>query len=79
MFDPALAGRDAADDVRAVFHRLQRMEPAFTARDALNDQSRVFIDEYTHFDPFAAATTFSAASFIPSATMKLSPELRRIS
>ena len=40
----AFAGRDAADDVRAVVTHLQHVKRAFFAGDSLNDQTCIFID-----------------------------------
>ena len=40
---PALAGRHAADDLRAVRRRLLRVKGAFAAGDALDDEARVVI------------------------------------
>ena len=40
----ALAGRDAADDIRAVITHLQHVKSAFFARDALHDQACVLIN-----------------------------------
>ena len=45
---PALAGRDAGDDVRAVVEHLHRHSPALFARDALDDDARIFADERFH-------------------------------
>ena len=45
---PALAGRDAADDVRAVGLRLLRVKRALASRDALDDETGRFVDEYGH-------------------------------
>ena len=59
MLCAALAGRDAADDVGAVGDRLLRVEGAFLAGEALNDQACVFVDQYAHCAPPARATTFS--------------------
>src|SRR5262249_4309649 len=43
-----LARRHTADDVGAVGLRLLRVERAFAAGEALNDEPRVSIDEYGH-------------------------------
>ena len=43
-----LARRDAADDFRAVINHLLRMERRGLARDALDDDFGVFIDENSH-------------------------------
>ena len=45
---PALAGRDAADDVGAVRRGLLRVERAFAAGEALDDEAGVLVDEYGH-------------------------------
>src|SRR6185312_5578916 len=78
MFLAAFAGRDSADNVRAIRDGLFRVESAFLAGEALNNQAGFFIYEYAHFLPPASATTLSAASFMPSAIVKLNPESRRI-
>ena len=48
MRRPALAGRDAADDLRAVRRRLLGVEGPLAAGDALNDEARAAIDQYGH-------------------------------
>src|SRR5208283_536996 len=76
---PALMGRSAlarsyaAHDLRSVGLRCFGVKRSFTARQSLHNQSRRFINQDAHLTPFAAATTFSAASFMVSATMKFSP------
>src|SRR5207244_2950080 len=76
----AFAWRHAANDMGAIVRGLKCVETPFSAGNALDNQLCVFIYEDTHLlIPFVAPTTFSAASFIPSATRKFSPELRRIS
>ena len=40
----ALAGRDSADDIRAVIDHLQRVKRAFFTGNSLNDQACVLID-----------------------------------
>src|SRR5215510_8488725 len=42
---PAFAGRDAADDVRAVIAHLQRVKSPFLAGDALDQQPSAFINQ----------------------------------
>src|SRR6185503_6832447 len=80
VFDAALARRHTTDNLRAVLHGLQRVECSFSSGESLNQKPRVLINQYAHDYLFpVAATTFSAASFIPSATMKFNPEVRRIS
>src|SRR5579863_5005815 len=74
-----LAGRYAGDDFRAVVDHLLRVEAAFAAGEALDENARLFVDEDAHRAAPASATAFSAPSFIPFATVKFSPELRRIS
>ena len=71
-----LAGRDAADNVGAVFGAALGVEGAFFAGESLNDQARIFIYQNRHFmlPTFAAAaTTISAASFIVAPTWKFRP------
>src|SRR5262249_37548603 len=82
----AFARCDTAHDRRSVVHRLLGVKRAFSARNPLHYQPCVFIYKYTHlyfpaptYSHFVARTTFSAASFIPSATIKFSPEFRRMS
>src|SRR5205085_11910048 len=92
---PALAGRHTAHDLRSVVAALNRVERSLAAGDALHDDSSVLVcpDGHQRFpcaaaDPslrsgrscrFAAATTFCAASYMPSAVISGSPELLRIS
>ena len=45
---PALAGRDAADDLGAVLDHLRRVELALAARDALDDNLGVLVYEDAH-------------------------------
>src|SRR5580700_3887729 len=71
-----LAGRDAAYHFRAVIDGGLRVETGLAARESLEDHAGVLIDENAHF---ASLTTFSAASFMPSATVKLNPEAFKIS
>src|SRR5205085_12396383 len=64
-----LAGRDSADNLRAILLARLGVERSFAAGQALDDYFGVLIDKNAHeFFPAAAATTFSAASFIVSAT-----------
>src|SRR5580704_252896 len=71
-----LAGRDTAHHSRAVVYGGLRVEAGLAARKSLEDDASVLIDENAHF---ASLTTFSAASFMPSATVKLNPEAFKIS
>src|SRR3954468_22121413 len=75
MLGAALPGSDATDDLRAISNRLLCVESALSSSEALKDQSCVFVDKYAHC---ASLTTFSAASFMPSATVKFKPESLRI-
>src|ERR1700676_4228370 len=72
----ALSGGDAPDHLGAVVDGSLRVEAGFAAGESLEDDARVLIDEDAHC---ASLTTFSAASFIPSATVKLNPEDFKIS
>ena len=49
----ALAGSDAAHDGGPVSLRLLRVKRAFTAGDALDDQTSRLINEYGHISPNA--------------------------
>ncbi len=71
----AFARSDAAHDLGAVVDGGLRVEAGFAAREALEDHARVLIHQHAHAATPAptARTTFSAASFIPSATVKLNP------
>src|SRR6185503_751565 len=51
------------------------MKGCLFAGEALHQQAGVFVDQNAHW---ASLTTFSAASFMASATVKLSPESWRI-
>src|SRR6266446_9629256 len=48
MFGAAFTGRDAADYIRAVLDHLLRVESAFAAGEALDDQTRFLINQNTH-------------------------------
>src|SRR5690606_35612518 len=75
MLRPALPGRDAADHLRAVGHRLLGMEGALRAGEALADDLRVLVDEDRHqAASLTAPTTFWAASARSSADLIGSPE-----
>ena len=71
----AFARRDAANDLGAVRDALLSVECAFLAGEALNENTGVFVNENAHR---ASLTTFSAASFIPSATVKFSPRSQNL-
>src|SRR5579862_6678805 len=75
MFLPALAGGDSADDLGVVSDGLLRVEGAFFAGEALHQHAGVFVHQDAHAVAF---TTFSAASRMPSATVKFNPESSRI-
>src|SRR3984885_7478982 len=78
MLRTALAGGHSGNNLRAVIHHLLRMKTSLAAREALHHDASFLVDENAHRAPPASATAFSAPSFIPSATEKLRPELRRI-
>ena len=48
VLDAAFSRGDSANNVGAVLDGLKRMKRTFAAGDALNDQSRIFINEYAH-------------------------------
>src|ERR1700730_6052163 len=73
---PTLAGSAAAHHFRAVIDGGLRVEAGLAAGESLEDDAGVLIDKDAHF---ASLTTFSAASFMPSATVKLNPEAFKIS
>src|SRR6266849_1262767 len=73
---PAFTRRHAAHHYRPVIDGCLRMETGFAAVESLEDEARVLIHEDAHC---ASLTTFSAASFMPLATVKLNPELFKIS
>src|SRR5258708_409223 len=78
MLRAAFAWRDATDDVGAVLDHLLRVESAFAAGEALDEQASFFVDQYAQRAPPARATTFWAPSFMPSAMVKFKPLSRRI-
>src|SRR5580704_7569881 len=78
MLGAAFARRNSPNDVGSILNHLLRVEGAFTAGKALNDQACFFVNKNAHRAPPARATTFCAASFMPSAMVKLRPESRRI-
>src|ERR1700732_3290567 len=73
---PAFARRHATHHLGAVIDGGLRMETGFAAGESLEDYARILIHEDAHC---ARLTTFSAASFMPLATVKLNPELFKIS
>ena len=74
MFVAAFAGRDATHDFRAVGDRLLGVKCTFPSGEALKKNFCLLVDEYAHC---ASLTTFSAASFMPSATVKFNPDSLR--
>src|SRR5581483_4055932 len=71
----ALTGRRAADHLGAVLDRLLRMERAVLAGEALANDFRILVDEDRHYlDPFTAFTIFCAASSRSSAETTLRPD-----
>jgi len=68
MRGTAFARRDSANNIRSVSSAGLGVKRAFTSGNSLDDQPRGFIYQNRHYLPPAAATTFSAASFIVSAT-----------
>src|SRR5688572_8231785 len=77
----SLARRHSPDDLGAVLLAGLGVEGAFASGQSLHDHFRTFIYENAHgllYARPAAATTFSAASFMVSATVKFSPESFRI-
>src|SRR6266850_1394661 len=72
------ARSDTANHVRAVFDHLLCVEGAFATGEALDDETRFFVNQNAHRAPPARATTFCAPSFIPSAMVKFKPLSRRI-
>src|SRR5436189_176072 len=77
----ALARRHPAHDLGAVVAAAEGVELALFAGDALDDETGVVVDPDRHLyiPPRAAATAFSAAEAMSSATMNLKLALRRIS
>src|ERR1043165_7148884 len=71
MFLAALARSHAAHHLRSVGNRLLRVERRLAAREALHQQSRILVYQDAHC---ANLTTFSAASRMPFATVKLNPD-----
>ena len=95
MLCAALAGRDAADDLRAVLNHLLRVEAAFASGEALDDDASIFVNENAHvlsierdeekvslmppIPSWPALRSFPLRLSCPSATVKFRPESRRIS
>src|ERR1700722_1533864 len=76
----ALARRHATNHLGSVIDGRLRVETGLASGEALKQYSRVLIYQDAHaFTPLAAWTTFSAASRIPSATVKLKPDVLKIS
>src|SRR5580692_12579097 len=79
MFLPALARRDSAHHFRSVRDGLLRVKRSLFAGETLHQQPCVFVDQDAHYaaPPLCAAanfTTLSAASRMPSATVKFNPD-----
>src|SRR5205085_4373134 len=68
----ALAGRDAGDDVRAVVPVPQRVEGAFAAGCALDDELRLIADDDRHqrCDFLALSTSLTSLQAVPSAVIR---------
>lgn len=45
---PALTWSDTTDNVGSIFDHLAGVEGSFCACEALDDDARVLVDEYTH-------------------------------
>src|ERR1700761_4245274 len=71
----AFARRGSAHDIAAVLNALLGVKRTLTPGESLKKNFSVFVDEYAHF---ASLTTFSAASFMPSATVKSKPDSNKI-
>src|SRR5206468_89041 len=71
----AFARRDSTDDLRLIRDGLRCVECRLFPGESLKKDFGIFVDEYAHF---ASPTTFSAASRIPSATVKLNPDSIKI-
>src|SRR5580700_392189 len=69
----AAAGRDAADELRAVVERGLRMKGPLPAGEPLTDDPRVAIDQDAHAVPRASATTLRAASVRSAAAVMVRP------
>src|ERR1700721_1937475 len=79
MLRSALPRRHARHHFRPIIQHLLRVKTSLAPRNPLHDQPRILINQHAHRAPPASFTAFSAPSFMPSATAKLNPELRRIS
>src|SRR5439155_24552068 len=77
MLRAALARSHAADHIGSVVDRLLGVERALSSSETLHQQACVLIDQDAHRCT-ASLTTFSAASRMPSATVKLNPDSVRI-
>src|SRR5262249_55327211 len=76
---PTFARCNSSHHLRAIGDCLRGMERSFSTREALDDQPCFFIYQNAHgYALLASATTFSAASAMPSATVKLNPDSSRI-
>src|SRR5665213_2153644 len=75
MFLPAFPRGCSAHHFGSVVNRLLRVKRAFPSGEALKENSCVFVYKHAHC---ASLTAFSAASFMPSATVKLNPDSVRI-
>src|ERR1700732_5402865 len=71
----ALAGRHTAYYFGFIGDRLSRVKRRLFAGETLHQHLGVFVDQDAHF---ANPTTFCAASNMPSATVKLNPDSKRI-
>src|SRR5260370_31148139 len=78
MFSCTYGWSYSANHVGAVLNHLLSVEGASAAGEALDDQTRLFLNQDTHRAPPARATTFCAPSFMPSEIVKLRPLSRRI-
>src|SRR6266851_123028 len=75
-----LTRRHTADNPRPILRATLGVERTLTARNPLNDEPRILINQNCHYlPPFAAATARSAASFIVLPTWKFNPESFKIS
>ena len=48
MFSPSFAGGHSTDNLGAVFQHLTGMKGSFGAGEALNQNSRMFVNKYAH-------------------------------
>src|ERR1700740_2802237 len=79
VFRPPRPRRHPGHHLRPIIQHLLRVKTPLAPRNPLHDQPRILINQHAHRAPPASFTAFSAPSFIPSATAKLNPELRKIS